>query len=195
MQERDIAWSVKERVSCRDFAASMGLNVNAKGFALCPFHGDSDASLKIYEDGRGWCCYGCHRGGDVINLASAWYGTGFRETLRRIDQDFGLNLYGEGAGPLRSSDTIPARRIFAQTRRRRLEAQAREAEDQYLDCYADWLHWKTISEMLSPQANGGTMYKGCAIALRRAQEREPTLNELESRRNALCRELKKAATY
>ena len=64
---------VKESVSCKDFAEHIGLSVNRSGFCCCPFHGEKTPSLKIYSDGRGWYCFGCHQGGDVINMAKLYY--------------------------------------------------------------------------------------------------------------------------
>jgi RepB DNA-primase from phage plasmid/CHC2 zinc finger len=41
----------------------------------CPFHGDTDPSLHVYETaGEGWYCYGCGRGGTVIDFAAAVFG-------------------------------------------------------------------------------------------------------------------------
>lgn len=35
----------------------------------CPIHDDSTPSFVVYpEQGRGWFCYGCNRGGDVVDL-------------------------------------------------------------------------------------------------------------------------------
>lgn len=92
----DYASEIKARITCRDFADHVGLKVNRSGFAVCPFHGDNDASLKIYKGDRGWCCFGCHKGGDVINLASLWYGgTTFKETMQRLNDEFNLGMVPE----------------------------------------------------------------------------------------------------
>lgn len=40
--------------------------INSRGFALCPFHKEKTASLKVYDDH--WHCYGCNEGGDVITF-------------------------------------------------------------------------------------------------------------------------------
>lgn len=138
----DYAQAIKESVSCQQFANFIGLHINRSGFAVCPFHGDKDASLKIYKGGRGWCCFGCHKGGDVINLASLYYGLGFKETLQRLNDDFNLGLMQE------SAETAQNRVLMAvQTARRRIERikekrkkEALEAKywvvfDKWLDAY------------------------------------------------------------
>ena len=73
--------AVKARVSCRELMEANGIRVNRHGFCVCPFHSDKDASLKIYGSGRGWVCYGCHKGGDVINLAKLLYNVGFKDAV------------------------------------------------------------------------------------------------------------------
>jgi DNA primase len=43
--------------------------------ALCPLpdHDEKTPSFVVYEGDRGWWCYGCNRGGDVVDLARfAW---------------------------------------------------------------------------------------------------------------------------
>ncbi len=50
--------------------------IGAKWTAHCPLpdHDERTPSFTVYADnGRGWFCYGCGRGGDVVNLAAlAW---------------------------------------------------------------------------------------------------------------------------
>ena len=44
---------------------------NGRHRLRCPFHhGDRDPSLIIYPPGRGWHCFGCHRGGDAVAFVS-----------------------------------------------------------------------------------------------------------------------------
>ena len=94
MMNRELAEEIKSRVSTKDFCASVGILIDRHGSALCPFHGDRKTpSLKVYADpARGWHCFGCGQGGDVIKFAMLWYGIGFWQAIVRIDTDFGLRL-------------------------------------------------------------------------------------------------------
>lgn len=116
----DYAEAIKESVSCQQFADHIGIKVNRAGFAVCPFHDDKDASLKIYGSGRGWCCFGCHKGGDVINFASLWYGTTFKDTLKRLNDDFNLNIITE------STETAQNRVLMAVEIAKRKTARLKE---------------------------------------------------------------------
>ncbi len=44
--------------------------------ALCPLpgHDEKTPSFVVYPGDRGWWCYGCQRGGDVVDLAQAAWG-------------------------------------------------------------------------------------------------------------------------
>lgn len=72
--------------------ALTGEAVPAHGSICCPLpgHDDRSPSFKVYsEPGRGWYCYGCHRGGGAIDLAAELFGVeprgeGFHELRRRI---------------------------------------------------------------------------------------------------------------
>ena len=67
---------VKESVSMQAVAEYYGLQVNRKGLCLCPFHHDTDPSMKIYPNGKGFYCFTCGTGGDQIKFAALYQGIG-----------------------------------------------------------------------------------------------------------------------
>lgn len=88
---------IKELVTMQEVIDLYGFAPNRAGFISCPFHdGDSSASLKIYPEGRGWYCFGCGAGGDVIKFVQMLYKINFTQALTRLNYDFNLNLnYGK----------------------------------------------------------------------------------------------------
>ena len=92
MTIRDAADIIKQTVSAGQVAAMYGIAPNRSGFAVCPFHPDKDASLKLYPGTRGWTCFGCHRGGSVIDFEMQAAGIGFAQAVRNLDGRFGLHL-------------------------------------------------------------------------------------------------------
>lgn len=46
-----------------------GLHPNTDGKVPCPFHHDEHPSLHLYD--RDWYCFGCRRGGSIIDFAGA----------------------------------------------------------------------------------------------------------------------------
>jgi len=70
-----------------------GRERGSEGKIACPFHDDRTPSLEVYEDSdRGWYCFGCSRGGTIIDFGAALYGieprgASFRELRRRLAAD------------------------------------------------------------------------------------------------------------
>lgn len=175
----DIATAIKEAVTCQQFADFVGLKVNKAGFAVCPFHGDKDASLKIYKGGRGWCCFGCHKGGDVINLASLYYGLNFKETLKKLNDDFNLGLMGEQS----EQDKVMAAVQTARRRTERMKAKREKAaiEAEYWVAYEKWLD-SCRKVMDNEPPSGGEATKEFCNALFERERNYENLKRVEVRR-------------
>lgn len=62
------------------------------GFMICPFHGDMDASLKVYEGDKGWHCFGCGRGGSVIDFVMEHERCNYRTAITAINHHLHLHL-------------------------------------------------------------------------------------------------------
>lgn len=95
MNYAEAAEVIKSSVSMNEAAGMLGYQVGRGGFMVCPFHGDTDASLKIYpgKNGHsGWHCFGCGRGGSVIDFVMESEGCGFSKAVRILNDRLGLNL-------------------------------------------------------------------------------------------------------
>lgn len=57
--------------------ALTGREPDRQGKVLCPFHKETHASLQLYRDGS-FYCFGCGRGGSIIDFAAALWGCGTR---------------------------------------------------------------------------------------------------------------------
>lgn len=62
------------------------------GFICCPFHGEKAPSLKIYKNTGGWHCFGCERGGSVIDFVMEHENCNFTAAVRAIDGALHLGL-------------------------------------------------------------------------------------------------------
>jgi len=84
-----IAKQINQTISMQDVANRYGIETNRAGFTACPFHSDKTASLKIYSDiGKGFYCFGCNRGGDVIKFVMLLFNINFVQAITRIKNDF-----------------------------------------------------------------------------------------------------------
>jgi DNA primase len=77
----DIVQVIQERVPLRRAGASY------KG--LCPFHGEKTPSFSVNPD-RGFHCFGCGVGGDVIKFVELYDKVTFPEAVRSLASRFGL---------------------------------------------------------------------------------------------------------
>ena len=172
---------IKERVTTLDMMAHAGIQADRRGMAVCPFHGDRDASLKVYRDPRrGWHCYGCHAGGDVIDFAMRLYGVGFREAVSRINEEFALGL------PLGEPMTGAQRRAMreeierAKQARQALQRREHEAENAYWAAYDAWLSNERIMQENAPSGLSEPNAAYCEAIIRR-DELEEALKDAEER--------------
>lgn len=69
-----------------------GYQVNGKGQCICPFHKDRHPSMKIYPHNRGYYCFSCGSGGDVIKFVAALYGLKNEDAARKLIGDFALPI-------------------------------------------------------------------------------------------------------
>lgn len=89
---------LKRMLPMEEVARHYGFEPNRSGFICCPFHGEKTASLKIYPGDRGWHCFGCGEGGDVIRFVMKLFGLTFPQALTRLKFDFGLSDIKPAAG-------------------------------------------------------------------------------------------------
>ena len=116
---------IKGLVSMEELVEHYGFYPNRGGYIPCPFHKEKTASLKIYtgRDGHGgWHCFGCGRGGSVIDFVMELFGINYQQAVIRINQDFSLGLTNQRTS--RSMLSEAARRA----RQERREEEKREQE-------------------------------------------------------------------
>ncbi len=104
---------VKETVSMQQVAEHYGFQVNRKGLCLCPFHHDTNPSLRIYPNGKGFYCFTCGTGGDQIKFAALYQGVSNYEAAKELAAAFGI--------PVRVPVTYREKREAELRQRRRRE--------------------------------------------------------------------------
>ena len=111
----DYAPDIKSRVTMSDICRQYGISVNRAGFACCPFHAEKTGSMKIYPGNKGWHCFGCGKGGDVLDFVRELFGLTLPGAIERIDSDFGLGL--------------PLHAVLSPAERKKADALARERKE------------------------------------------------------------------
>lgn len=162
----DPASEIKMYVSARAVADRYGLPVDHAGFALCLWHNEATASLKVYDGNRGYYCFGCHASGDAISLARKLLGTGFRDTLYILNRDFGLGIELTGRpSPARM------RAHTAWMRAKTEHAAAYEAaEGAYMDALDRWIAATAAVDKHRPTDRDGEFSEAfCRAVIEREQ--------------------------
>ena len=138
-QSRDI----KQLLTMRQVAEHYGFSVPRSGFIKCPFHkGDRTASLKVYEGAGGWHCFGCQKGGSVVDFAMELFSLNFKQAMLRLSADFRLGLYDEKPNRAAASAVLEARRAEQREKERK--------EREFRALVSEMWYWKEVAEIFAP---------------------------------------------
>jgi len=61
-------------------------------FGLCPFHGEKTASFSVNPDKGIYYCFGCHKGGGVVNFQMEIEGLSYPDAVRALAKRVGLDV-------------------------------------------------------------------------------------------------------
>ena len=64
----------------------------ANMFGLCPFHGEKTASFSVAPDKGIYYCFGCHKGGGVINFMMEIEGLSYPDAVRALAKRAGMEV-------------------------------------------------------------------------------------------------------
>ncbi len=98
MSEYDLSRGVIDQVrESADIVAVVGehLALRKTGrnhVGLCPFHGEKTPSFNVSREKGTYYCFGCKRGGDVIDFVMEMERVSFAEAVERLADRFGVHL-------------------------------------------------------------------------------------------------------
>lgn len=90
--------TIKRSVSALEVANALGWEIR-HGRCKCPIHNGDGYNMKLYPDDRGYVCWVCKSGGDVIKLVqeSECKGQPFKTVIAWFNITFNLGLDLDGA--------------------------------------------------------------------------------------------------
>lgn len=136
---------IKNRLSCRDVFEAYGLSVNRSGFVSCPFHNERTPSMKVNH--KGYKCFGCGKGGDVIDFVQSFFQISFKDAIHKLNDDFGLCL------PLETkiNKTAMRKAVVSEMRRKAEKSKKERLTEQYFSLVAAEDALKTIIKTAKPK--------------------------------------------
>jgi len=119
----NFADEIKSKITMRDVCGMYGISVNRANKAICPFHNDTHESMHVYSGQRGWFCFTCNDGGDVIKFVQRYFNLSFQDACARLNDDFCLGL---PIGKRLSLRELREAEQAARERKQKLEAEKAE---------------------------------------------------------------------
>jgi len=90
---REVVHAVKSAVDIVDVFERRGVVLSKTGKTwkgLCCFHDDHSPSLTVYPQTQSFYCFGCHLGGDAIEVVKLLDNVSFSDAVRELGHDYGV---------------------------------------------------------------------------------------------------------
>ena len=164
--------------------ASKYLTLNRRGgnfWACCPFHNEKTPSMKIYE--KDYHCFGCGEHGDVITFVQKLFNLSFQEALKKIDIDFGLNLYGDKTFEELRKSHYQLKQL--QAKREREKAEREQSNVEYWAAFDECKRLEDNRQKFAPKTPDEELHPLFVEALQKLSYQTYLLDCLEIRRRLL----------
>ena len=174
----DEVQTIKDRLTMTDVVTHYGYKPNRAKFICCPFHNEKTPSMKIFE--KDYHCFGCGAHGDIIFFVQSLFNLSFLDTLKKIDLDFNLNLYGEHSfEDLRKSHY---RQKQVQAERERKKRENEQAENEYWAVFDEWKRLDDNKRKYEPKNIDEEWHPLYVEAIQKLAYQEYLLDMVEKRR-------------
>lgn len=128
----DAVQTIKDRLTMRGVLLRYGYTPKRR--MPCPLHNGKDNNFEVKE--KSFMCYSHCGSGDIISFVQRLFGLSFPDTLKKIDLDFNLNLYGEHTFEDLRKSHYRQKQIQAERERKKREKE--QAENEYWAVFDEW---------------------------------------------------------
>ena len=170
--------TIKDRLTMRDVLLRYGYEANNRGFMCCPFHNEKTPSMKVYE--KDYHCFGCGEHGDTITFVQKLFNLSFQEALKKIDVDFGLNLYGDKTFEELRKSHYQTKQL--QAKREREKAKRQQSNVEYWAAFDEWKRLEDNKQKFAPKTPDEGLHPLFVEALQKLAHQEYLLECAEERR-------------
>ena len=177
----NVVQTIKDRLTMREVLEHYGYEPNKKGFVCCMFHSEKTPSMKIFD--KDYHCFGCGEHGDVITFVQKLFNLSFQEVLKKIDIDFGLNLYGDKTFEELRKSHYQLKKL--QAKRKREKAEREQSNVEYWKAFDEWKRLDDNRRIYRPKSPNEELHPLFVEALQKLSYQEYMLDCLEIRRRVL----------
>ena len=170
--------TIKDQLTMRDVLRQYGYEPNRANFICCPFHNEKTPSMKIFE--KDYHCFGCGENGDVITFVQRLFNLSFPDALKKIDVDFGLNLYGDHTFEELRKSHYQQKKLQAERERKKREKE--QADMEYWAVFDEWKRLDENKRKFAPKTPDEEMHPLFVEALQKLAHQEYLLDCAEERR-------------
>lgn len=169
---------IKDNMTMNRILEQYGYTADRKGFICCPFHTEKTPSMRIYE--KDYHCFGCQEHGDVITFVQKLFGLSFQDALRKIDADFGLNIYGDHSFEELRRSHYQQRAL--QAKREREQNEKQRLEDEYWAAFDEWKRLDENRRLYKPKTFTAELHPLFVESLQWLEHQKQLLYDIEDRR-------------
>ena len=143
-------------VPMREAMELYGFEVSSKGFALCPFHNEKTASLKVYSNS--FYCFGCGANGDVISFIRKLLNLNFTDAIKRLNADFSLNLPIDERMTLRQAKAYENKKREIEQARQRERNRKEQIEESYYSLLDEYIRLERNYKTYRPNQDDESLH-------------------------------------
>lgn len=174
----DAVQTIKDRLTMREVVEHYGYEADKKGFMYCPFHNEKTPSFRIYD--KDFHCFGCQEHGDIVSFVQKLFNLSFPDTLRKIDADFGLNIYGDHTfEELRRSHY---KQMAIKAGRERKQREKEQADKEYWVAFEEWKRLDDNRRLYKPKSPDEELHPLFVESLQKLTHQEYLVDCLDERR-------------
>nr|NQU93673.1 hypothetical protein [Bacteroidota bacterium] len=78
---------LKNSIDLAEVVRKSGIELNDRGWGLCPLHTEKTPSFKVDSDRQRWYCFAGCGGGDCIDFTQKYHGVDFKTALQILGID------------------------------------------------------------------------------------------------------------
>ena len=172
----DAVQTIKDRLTMQDVLLKYGYSPKRR--MPCPIHNGKDCNFEI--KGNNWRCYSRCGSGDTISFVQQLFNISFQDALRKIDTDFGLNIYGDHSFEELRRSHYQQQALKAKQEREKREKQIIEAK--YWEAFSEWKRLDDNLRLYAPKAFEEKPHPFFIESLQKIEYQKYILDVLDDRR-------------